>query len=105
MNKFTLIENKAIDKPVEYVILCIGEMPDTWGDMYFSAPTGWWTELALATRFTEEEKIKFSLPKHGTWVSLTEMIHSIEMSILNSLDIEFFFSQSQSFLSQHPLKI
>lgn len=83
MNKFTLIQNKAIDKPVEHVILCIGEMPDTWGDMYFSATTGWWTELALATRFTEEEKIKFSLPKNGTWVCLTEMIQSIEMSKAN----------------------
>lgn len=82
-NKFTLIQNKAIDKPLEYVILCIGEMPDTWGDMYFSASTGWWTELANATRFTEEERIKFSLPKHGTWVNLTEMIHHMEMSKAN----------------------
>lgn len=82
-NKFTLIQNKAIDKPLEYVILRTGEQPDTWGDMYFNEGTGWWTELALATRFTEEQRIKFSLPKHGTWVSLTEMIHSMEMSKSN----------------------
>jgi hypothetical protein len=83
MNKFTLIENKAIDKPVEYVILCIGKMPDTWGDMYLSTSTGWWTELALATRFTEDERIKFSLPESGMWVNMTEMMHAMEMSKAN----------------------
>jgi hypothetical protein len=82
-SKFRLVENKALGKPVEYVILCMKEMPDTWGDMYFSAPTGWWTELSIATRFTEEEKIKFSLPKHGKWVNLTEMIHAMEMAKAN----------------------
>jgi len=82
-NKFTLIQNKAIDKPLEFVILRTGEQPDTWGDMYFNEATGWWTELALATRFTEEQRIKFSLPTNGIWVSLTEMIHSMEMSKAN----------------------
>jgi hypothetical protein len=58
MNKFTLIENKAIDKPVEYVILNITEQSDDTGDQYFSRDTGAWNQLGLATRFTEEERIK-----------------------------------------------
>lgn len=82
-NKFTLVQNKAIDKPLEYVILRTGEQPDTWGDMYFNEQTGWWAELAIATRYTEEQRIKFALPRNGTWVNLTEMIHSMEMSKAN----------------------
>lgn len=82
-NKFTLIQNKAIDKPLEYVILRTGEQPDTWEDMYFNEQTGWWSELNIATRYTEEQRIKFSLPRNGTWVNLTEMVHSIEMSKAN----------------------
>lgn len=82
-NKFTLIQNKAIGKPVEYVILCMGEMPDTWGDMYFCVSTGWWTDLSMATRFTEEEKIKFSLPRHGMWLNLTEATHAMEIAKAN----------------------
>ena len=82
-NKFTLIQNKAIDKPLEYVILRTGEQPDTWEDMYFNEQTGWWGELAIATRYTEEQRIKFSLPRNGTWVNLTEMVHSMEMSKAN----------------------
>jgi hypothetical protein len=82
-NKFTLIHNKAIDKPVEYVIVNTSDRSDDWGDMYFNEPTGWWTELALATRFTEEQRIKFSLPSNGMWVNMTEMIHSMEMSKAN----------------------
>jgi len=83
MNKFTLIENKAIDKPVEYVILNITEQSDDTGDQYFSRDTGAWNQLGLATRFTEEERIKFSLPAGGIWVNITEMMHAMEMSKSN----------------------
>ena len=81
-NKFTLIQNKAIDKPLEFVILSVSENDDDVPDMYWNNELGW-TRLSHATRFTEEERIKFSLPLDGIWVSLTEMVHSIEMSKSN----------------------
>ena len=83
MNKFTLIENKAIDKPVEYVVLNIAEQSDDTGDQYLRREDGSWVQLGLATRFTEEERIKFSLPVNGLWVNMTEMMHAMEMSKSN----------------------
>ena len=82
-NRFTLIQNKAIDKPLEYVVLNIAEQDDDTGDQYFSRDSGSWVHLGLATRFTEEERIKFSLPAGGMWVNMTEMMHAMEMSKAN----------------------
>jgi hypothetical protein len=81
-NKFTLIQNKAIDKPLEFVILGTLEQDDDVPDMYWNNELGW-TRLSHATRFTEEQRIKASLPLGGIWVSLTEMVHSMEMSKAN----------------------
>ena len=81
-NKFTLIQNKAIDKPLEFVVLSVMEQDDDAPDMYWNNELGW-TRLSHATRFTEEERVKFSLPLGGIWVSLTEMVHSMEMSKAN----------------------
>lgn len=82
-NRFTLIQNKAIDKPLEFVVLNIAEQDDDTGDRYFSRDSGSWVHLGLATRFTEEERIKFSLPAGGMWVNMTEMMHAMEMSKAN----------------------
>ena len=78
-NHLMAVENKAIRKEDEYVILNMSsEMDDEDGDLYWSNDMGW-VSLPGATRFTKEESITLRKPLDGQWINLTQMIEHLEM--------------------------
>ena len=81
-NHLRPVENKALHKENVYVILRMDVIDDSVGDSYWSKMSGW-VPLYGATRFLEEDKIKFTLPDGGTWVNLTQMTESMERSMNN----------------------
>ena len=79
----TAVENKAIHKEDEYVILCMSpQLGDEEEDLYWSNEMGW-VSLAGATRFSKEESTNLRKPLDGQWINLTQMIESLEMSRAN----------------------
>ena len=58
-NHLRPVENKAIHKENVYVVLRMDIIDDTVGDSYWSKTSGW-VPLYGATRFLEEDKIKFT---------------------------------------------
>lgn len=82
-NHLVAVENKAIHKEDEYVILCMSpEMDDSEEDMYWSDYMGW-VSLAGASRYSKEESLSVRKPLEGQWVNLTQMIEHLEMSRAN----------------------
>jgi hypothetical protein len=75
----TAVENKAIHKEDEYVLLCMSpHLGDEDGDLYWSNEMGWVT-LAGATRFSKEESTNLRKPLDGQWINLTQQIEHLEM--------------------------
>lgn len=75
----TAVENKAIHKEDEYVILCVSpNLGEEEEDLYWSNEMGW-VPLAGATRFSKEESTNLRKPLDGQWINLTHMIEHLEM--------------------------
>lgn len=82
-NHLSAVENKALFKEEQYVILCMSpEMDDSEEDLYWSDYMGW-VSLPGATRYSKEESLNVRMPLDGQWVNLTRMTEHWEMSRAN----------------------